>query len=261
MRAPRLVVMAMIVAATGSAASEPKPLPVDIKPWKHDALVLQDAQGGTYVVILGSTSHLFYGTGTTLYAQTILSQARDGDAWSLGTWTPRLADLQMGDVRRNHDGTYLRWCDDRDTVGLTEVTGDKAKRILDKSSFMTSPMVYQPHRLMRDEAAVYYYVDRLGPEHAPAIGYRVFVGKKGAMKQLPLVDLTTDSAGEFYATKSGELRIVTQTSADKPSQQIATWVRGEKSTALVMLDRDVNSPLIFRDLGIYKFTGTLCDNH
>jgi hypothetical protein len=39
-----------------------------------------------------------------------------------------------------------------------------------------------------------------------------------------------------------------------------TWIRGEKRTDLVGLDLDVNSRLIFRDLGVYKFTGTICDN-
>jgi len=28
----------------------------------------------------------------------------------------------------------------------------------------------------------------------------------------------------------------------------------------VSLDLDASSPLIFKDLGVYTFTGTLCDN-
>jgi len=43
----------------------------------------------------------------------------------------------------------------------------------------------------------------------------------------------------------------------------AGWPRPPRSRRrpeLVWLDLDVNSRLIFRDLGIYKFTGTICDN-
>jgi hypothetical protein len=39
-----------------------------------------------------------------------------------------------------------------------------------------------------------------------------------------------------------------------------TWVKGEKRLELVYLDTDVNSAVIFRDLGVYTFLGTLCDN-
>jgi hypothetical protein len=39
-----------------------------------------------------------------------------------------------------------------------------------------------------------------------------------------------------------------------------TWVKGEKKSPLFTLDLDVNSPLIFKDLGIYAFTGSICEN-
>jgi hypothetical protein len=38
------------------------------------------------------------------------------------------------------------------------------------------------------------------------------------------------------------------------------WVHGEKGDELHFLDLDVNSVLIFKELGIYGFLGTLCDN-
>jgi hypothetical protein len=84
----------------------------------------------------------------------------------------------------------------------------------------------------------------------------VFVGKKGAMKELPLTDVASDSAGDVFATKTGDLRLV----GSRGSGAKVTWIRGGKRTELVWLDLDLNSRLIFRDLGIYKFTGTICDN-
>jgi hypothetical protein len=85
----------------------------------------------------------------------------------------------------------------------------------------------------------------------------VFVGKKGAMKQMPLTDVASDSAGDVFSTRTGDLRLVRNTESNK---QTMTWVRGEKRTELVFLDTDVNSAVIFKDLGVYGFLGTLCDN-
>jgi hypothetical protein len=85
----------------------------------------------------------------------------------------------------------------------------------------------------------------------------VYVGKKGAMKQMPLTDVASDSAGEVFSTRSGDLRLVRQTDGTKDSM---TWVKGGKRLELVGLDTEVNSAVIFRDLGIYAFLGTLCDD-
>jgi hypothetical protein len=85
----------------------------------------------------------------------------------------------------------------------------------------------------------------------------VFVGKKGAMKPLPLSDLATDLAGDVFATKTGEVRFVRGLSGDKST---ATWVQGSNKTQLSLLDTDASSRLIFKDLGIYQFLGTLCDD-
>jgi hypothetical protein len=85
-------------------------------------------------------------------------------------------------------------------------------------------------------------------------GYRVFVGKKGAMKQMPLTDVASDSAGEVYSTKNGDIRIVTEN-----GKSTAAWIKGEKRKELSVLDLDVNSHIIYSELGVYEFLGTVCD--
>ena len=78
------------------------------------------------------------------------------------------------------------------------------------------------------------------------------------MKQMALTDVASDSAGQVFSTKTGDLRLVNTTDGEaRPSTK---WVKGEKKTDLISLDVDANSAVIFTDLGIYKFTGTLCDN-
>ena len=123
---------------------------------------------------------------------------------------------------------------------------------------MTTGLVRKPHLLARDDAGTYYYVDVIRDQYGGS-GYRVFVGKKGAMKQLPLTDVATDTGGEVFATKTGDVRIVHDNSTEGVKAG-ATWVKGEKRTPLLTLDTDANSRVIFKDLGIYTFLGTICDD-
>src|SRR5262249_50029599 len=239
------------------ARAEPKPTAVDIKAFRDELVVLQDAAGGIYAVKPGADPRVFYGTGKMLYEQVITGRSANGDAWSVHIWAPRVPELRPGEVVRKADGTFQKTCDGKDDPVLSLVTGDKAKAILDKSQFLTTAMVHRPYMLGRDDSGVYYYVDVLAKQYGGK-GFRVFVGKKGAMKELPLTDVASDSAGDGVATKSGDLRLVGTSRGAGDSKVM--WIRGEKRTELVWLDLDVNSRLIFRDLGIYKFTGTICDN-
>jgi hypothetical protein len=265
MRARGWVVAGLLLSATAALGQpkddgDPKPTPVDIKAMKDKLMVFQDKAGGTYVVFNeeGSTdAHVWYGTGKQLYEQVVIGRSRNDTAWQISTWAPRVAELRPGMIGRMENGTFEKSCDGKDDAVLTQVTGDKAKVIVDKYAFLSSALVRRPHLFARDDTGVYYYVDRLDSSHGGK-GYRVFVGKKGAMKQLALTDVASDSAGQVFSTKTGDLRLVNTTDSEtKPSTK---WVRGEKSTALLSLDLDVNSPVIFKDLGVYKFTGTLCDN-
>jgi hypothetical protein len=256
MRGYPLVLALALVA--GAAAAEPKPQAVDVKAIRAELMVFQDAAGGTYVVHkTDKTRRIFYGTGKTLYEQWVVGFSRNGDAWSIQTWAPRIAEIRPAYFMRKDDGTFMKSCDGKDDSVLTQLTGDKAKAVLDKSQLMTEAMVYRPHMLARDDAGVYYYVDRLAAAYGGK-GFRVFVGKKGAMKQLPLTDVASDTAGEVFSTKSGDLRL-THTVTDDGGMKVV-WVKGEKKNELVSLDTDANSPVIFRELGIYTFLGTLCDN-
>ena len=243
-----------VLVATATATADPKPLPVDIKAIRDQLLVFQDVKGGTYVVLHGPDSRVFYGTGTTLYEQIEPRWSANGDAWRIYAWSPRLPEMHSASVARLDDGTFKRECDGLDDMVLTQLTGDKAAKVLAKDAFVTAGAVHWAHLLARDDMGIYYYVDRLTKTHGGK-GFRVFVGKKGAMQQVPLDEVASDSGGDVFSTKRGELRLVTS-----EGKQTASWIKGEKATQLVMLDLDVNSALIYRDLGIYTFLGTLCEN-
>jgi hypothetical protein len=236
------------------AWAEPKPISVDIKPFRDKLIVLADAAGGTYVVKPGEDAKLFYGTGKTLYAQTITGRSANGDGWTVDTWAPRVPGYQPGSIMRDEAGTYAKFCGGENKTGLSLVTGDKAKAVLDKSQFMTTAVTHVPHAFFRDDSGVYYYVDVVRQEYGGK-GYRVWVGKKGAMKQVPLADVANDSAGEVFSTKTGDLRLVMGEGQPKSG----VWIKGEKKTELIVLDTDRDGPVIFKELGIYGFLGTICD--
>jgi hypothetical protein len=248
-------VIGVLVATAATVAAEPAPKPVDIKAQKAKPIVLADAQGGTYVVFRGDDPKLFFGpSAKAVYEQVIIGSSSSGDDFDFTTWAPRLPGRYGGFGEK--DKVYTRSCDGKDDAILTELTGDKARAILDKTAFLTMGTVHVAHLLARDDSGVYYYVDRFAKTYGGK-GYRVFVGKKGAMKQMPLTDVASDSAGDVFSTKTGDLRLVRNSDSNKETM---TWVRGEKRTELVFLDVDLNSAVIYKDLGIYTFLGTLCDN-
>lgn len=250
--------MAALLALPVAAAAEPKPESVDIKAYRDKLIVLQDARGGTYVVMTqrGGDAHAFYGTGKTLYEQVIGSRSFNEDAWSFAMWAPRVAGSRNSSVVYRQDKTYALFCGDAET-GLTQLTGDKAKAVLDKSAFLSPALVRRARLFARDDSGVYYLVDALLDRYGGK-GFRVFVGKKGGMKQVPLTDIASDTAGEVFSTKSGDLRLATD--QNDSANKSAVWIKGEKRTQLVVLDTTANSAVIYGELGVYSFVGTPCEN-
>ena len=253
--------LAVLLVLSTSAAAEPKPKAVDIKPIRDQLIVLQDADGGLYVVLPGKDSRVFFGVGgknKNLYEQSVIGRFSDGKAgsWDISVWAPRVPNIQPGSVQRKADGSYVKSCGNDVHVPLTELAADKAKTVIDKNNFLSTAMTRRPYMLARDDSGVYYYVDALRAEYGGK-GFRVFVGKKGALKLKPLTDIASDTAGDIFATKTGDLRIVRDTSEGKQNVQ---WVKGEKRSSLVTLDLDANSQLIFKDLGVYGFTGSICES-
>jgi hypothetical protein len=83
----------------------------------------------------------------------------------------------------------------------------------------------------------------------------VWSGLKGAMKPQKLVNIVSDSEGDIFATKTGQLRVV----LDKHESH---WVQGSKKEKLIMLPIEDNAIMIYTDLGPYTGLplGTPCDD-
>ena len=191
-----------------------------------------------------------------MYQQNVYSQSRDGVDWTLTSFAPRVSNGQGGSIARKSATEFQRYCGNDEVDVFTPMTELASAAFLAKVPFFTTPLIRRSKVLGRDTSGTYYYVDALLQEFGGA-GYRVFVGRKGAMKQRPLLDVASDSAGMVFSTKSGEIRLVTSTGSSTPKGM--TWFAKSKAKELVVLDNHVESHLIFRDLGLYGFLGTLCD--
>ncbi len=139
-------------------------------------------------------------------------------------------------------------------VPLTILAATEASVILDKATFSEAPVIRMPHALARDQNAVYYYVDK-GSTEETEHNFRLFVGKKGALKLQKMTDVASDSEGQIFATKSGSLKLI----LDKHE---SSWVEGSKVSALVLVPVEDNLRMIYTELGVYDGIklGTPCDD-
>ena len=262
MRASHLAVLGALGAllvSTGDADAQRKRKKkkkaadiVDVSAVKDKMVVLSDGEGGYFAAVPGDSDHVFYGDGKTMYRQRVSSSFMDDTkSWSMRVWSPRVnhkADLDAKD-----DGTGTLTCGD-DEFELKVVDKAEATKIIDKAQFVGPLWRRQAHALSRDDKGIYYFVDRIRDEYGGK-GYRLFAGPKGDVKELPLTNIVSDSQGEIFSTKKGELRFIQERTK-------ATWIKNERRTELVTLVPEDNIPLIYRDLGMYTGSlGTPCDDY
>jgi|GEM_PF-323452 len=230
---------------------------VDISAAKPTLTVLTDADGDLYVFgsVNGSSDPLvFYGEGggKDFYQLRIFGGGSDGTtgAFAYRFWSPRVDSTT--DLGRKASGAFFVNCAD-DDAALTKLSDGDARKVLDKSAFHRALWKRQAHVLARDDSGTYFYVDRIRDEEGGK-GFRIFSGPSGNMKELPMTNVISDSVGEIYATKKGELRLVTS------NAEIA-WIKGGKRATLTRVPVEDNAKLIYGELGVYPGTlGTPCDD-
>lgn len=261
----RDVLIAVLIVGVAHAAP-PKLKAIDVKPVADKLAVYKDDFGNYYVSPKSRAFEksdeagkwVFFGDGKTMYQQRIIGFSQDdkGLAWSL--WSPRARDVSAASLTLHTNNKIIdcRASSKVDGNGhrtLTQLTADEAATVFKAAKFYPELHMRSAHFLARDDDARYYYVDALREEHG-GHGYRVFVGMKGAMKQLPMSNVARDSAGEIFATKNGQLKIV----AGKNGA--AFWIKNGKKTELTIVPVFENRYVIYRDLGIYGSLGVVCDD-
>jgi hypothetical protein len=242
-------------AAKGKAVAPAAPT-VDISDVKDKMQILTDGKGH-YIAVEPwgkDDKHLYYGDGKRFHLQRSPSGSRQGnEAWSRTFWEPRVSALWQGGVALNRDKTHSVQCGKRATP-LTLVEGDDRAKIMAEATFHDPLWPYRAYALARDQKGNYYYVDRpREPENNKA--FRLFAGPRGSLKPLKMTNVVSDSQGDIFTTKKGELRLV----LDKKR---SAWVAGKAETELTSLPIDENRIMIYTDLGVYagQRLGTPCDD-
>jgi hypothetical protein len=231
---------------------------VDVSAWKDKFHVYTDGDGSYMMGVPGESESVFYGDGKTMYKQRAFGSSRNPPKWDFRMWSPRVSNVaDFGGSDDTTDKAGFLNCA-ADEFELTRVDSKDAEKIIAKAQFLDVLWQRQAEKLSRDDRGTYYYVDRLRDEYGGK-GYRLFAGQKGAMKELPLTNIVSDSKGQIFASKRGELRFVIE--EDQPESK-ATWIKGEKKTELTNVPVEDNIALIYGELGVYEGTlGTPCDDY
>lgn len=245
--------------AKGKAAPPAPPAPqlpaIDISEVKDKLLVLSDGKQH-YIVVDpwgDAYKHLYYGDGKRFHALRVIGSGREGKvAWSRTFWEPRVDALWKGGVDL-HKGKYKVQCGERATE-LQPLPAEEQAKLLTSATFHGPLWQYRAYALARDNKGTYYYVDRpREPEKSQA--FRLFSGPRGSLRPLKMTNVVSDSQGDIFSTKRGELRLV----LDKKHP---VWFARKKETELVGLPLEDNAMMIYTDLGVYagQRLGTPCDD-
>jgi hypothetical protein len=257
--APLVAVAACAVLASSPAEAERKKRKKvdsdveDVTAIQKRLIVLTDGEGIFLIAdpTWGDEHVLFFGDGKTFHRQRVFSAGADGGqgTWSMRFWSPRVSS--QADVEALPAGKFRLSCGS-DEVDLKKLPDAEAARIVERAAFKKALWRRQAQFLARDDHGTYYFVDRLRDELGGK-GHRIFVGPKGALKEVPMTNIVSDSVGEIYATRKGELRFVT-------SQNAAMWMAGTGKTDLTIVPVEDNVAMIYGELGVYEGSlGTPCD--
>ena len=247
--------------ATSASADKPSHEPIDMTEAADKVDAYKDPAGKFYVIPKGAridrdgaNKLTYYGDGRTMYQQRIQGMSNNNtEGMSVTAWAPRSTLNGGGSIERKPDGTTsvrCRWLNNKqERIPLTKLTDEEQAKLL-KARFEPPLWERSVFAFARNSSTTYYLVDQLRAEYDGG-SPRVFVGRKGQMKQIPILDSTSDSDATIYVTKNGQLTI----KADKME-----WTQGKKTTVLTRLDPGQNLYLIYRDLGVYGQLGTVCED-
>ncbi len=141
------------------------------------------------------------------------------------------------------------------TVPYTVMGLEEGQALLKAAKYEPNPQKFVPYALLRDTKGNYYLVERgFKPEEEKV--FRVHVGPKGALKRQEMKDIVSDSEGQIFSTKKGELRLLVD------RQQAPLWIESKKKVELRPVPITENLPLIYNELGVYTGAklGTPCDD-
>jgi hypothetical protein len=242
--------------ADAKTAAPPDAPAVDVAGVKDKLEILTDGKQH-YVALIpfddGGWTHVYYGDGKTFHALRVIGSGATGrESFDLTFWEPRVKARYQASLEFR-GGKYGVQCDTRKTE-LTALPRAEAAALIAGATFRAPLWRFRAFALARDDRGTYYYVDRQR-EPEDSLSFRLYAGPRGAVKPLKMVNVVSDSEGQIFSTKTGDLRLVLD-------RHEAAWVKGKARTTLVPLPIEDNAALIYGDLGAYtgQRLGTPCDD-
>ena len=257
-----LIPVVLLAGATARADAPRKPADeIDVEAFKAKMTFLHDGRGHYLAVVpFESDPPVFYGDGKTFHRLRVFAYSHNKAEGreSLSFWAP--TSVPRGGELELVEGTWTARCSDRHTplMALDEL---ETRKLLDRAVFKKVFWKRQASALARDDDGVYYYVDELRDDRPdterwddphPPTGFRLFVGRKGKLREQKLTDTAVDSKGMVLTSRAGRL------SVDHAGKRMV-WGRGKKREELVYLTVEDNLLLIYRDFGLYGKLGVPCD--
>jgi hypothetical protein len=207
----------------------------------------------------------FYGDGKTFYLLRSPGGGASGTDFSASLWDPRIDWNINGYSQLSfRDEKYSVSCPPK-TIALTLVPDADAKKLLEGATLFQPRWQRLPHRLARDDNGVYYFVDcaREDSTQGCSRDWRLYTGQRGKLQLQQMTNIVSDSMGQIFSTKSGELRLVlNEEGKGEDKSKALKWVNGKAVTPLVNVPVDDNARLIYSGLGVYdrEKLGTPCDD-
>ena len=226
---------------------------VDVSSVRDTLEVLDDGHDHFLVLVpFGDMyEHFYWGDGKDFWAIQVFGGMSSGnESFERNFWDPRIRNRSQASFGLR-EGKYTLQCAERQTT-FSPSDPKRKEEILKTAAFHPQRWKRRAYALARDNGGTYWYVDRARAEQVT--DFRLWSGPRGALKPLRMTNVVSDSAGDVFATKNGDLKLVL-------GKGEASWVKGKKSTDLILLPLADNAQLIYGDLGVYtgEPLGTPCD--
>jgi hypothetical protein len=267
---PRPIFFFLAVGCGGAAANAPGPTQpaasatLDVSPVKDD-LQLYDAGKGRYVALVEPDPErkpprdllLFWGDGKIFHAVPVQNAQQDGLKFEIGFKDPRIPLNPAGEVKRELGKTEISCWGDH--IALTRVPPASAGPLLAAARFQKSQADWAPVALGKDGER-YLYVDA-GQSADNERVYRVFDGKKGALKRIEVSEGKWDEHTNVLNIKTAEGRVVVRRDDQEKTEYTLRPAWEGKKGDFTALPRAKNWHLIFDELGVYpsRPSPTPCD--
>ncbi|WP_428261537.1 hypothetical protein [Haliangium sp.] len=225
--------------------------------------VCADEERAHYIVMGPSNSELegmHYGDGETFF------QVRTPQTMPDWFFEPRFYNERNNDAFRGLNlrvFSHVDYDEDENTCSLTCGSRETQLQVLEPAEVADlvrgmkvepHPAPRLPHALARDRRGIYYLVDR-STEPGRERDFKLYVGRMGNLQPQAMKNVVSDSEGEIFSSKAGDLRFVFD-------REEALWITGRRRLALRKVPIEDNWQMIYNRLGVYfgNKLGTPCDD-